>query len=409
MSNPVKIFIAYARDDGKFLDELRKHFMPLKRSQNIEIWYDGKIEPGVIWDQAIRDNMHQAHIILLLLSASAIASDYFYNKELKNALERHEKGLAQVVPFILKPCTWQATPLAKLQALPKDGKAVTKWADKDEAYNDAVDQIWSIIKKIEEQQSINTKKFLNLNEKDKIKAVIVDDEEECIIELEKMINKHCPELNIIKTFQSSKEAYLFIQENNPDLLFLDIRMPYLNGIKLLDNLGYNNYNCIFVTASKNNKIDAIRLNAIDYLIKDVFDHVELIDAVERAKIELEKQQTQIGAEFLKIRKEKDIISLIKIFDIIYFESKGNKTELKLKDDTIIESIDSLELFIDKLFKNRLTEKYFFCCNDKNIINMYEIEGWDGNYKNVKMLNNDIIQISSNKKNDFIEFIESEFL
>jgi len=167
MSNPVKIFIAYARKDGLLLDELRVHLAPLERSERVLLWYDGKIEPGTVWEQAIKDNLHKADIILLLVSASAIASDYFYDKEMRDALDRHENGTAKVVPLILRPCTWQATPLGRLQALPKDGKAVTSWSDKDEAYNDAVNQIFEMVKVFDEHKHNNNhqKAETTLNDK----------------------------------------------------------------------------------------------------------------------------------------------------------------------------------------------------------------------------------------------------
>lgn len=140
-----RIFIAYARKDAELLEELRIHLRPLERTQRAVIWYDGKIEPGAVWEVAIKQNLHAADIILLLLSAHAIDSDYFYEKEMTDALKRHEQGEARVVPLIIKPCTWRATPLSKLQALPKDGKAVTSWGDRDEAWNDAVESLLKLI------------------------------------------------------------------------------------------------------------------------------------------------------------------------------------------------------------------------------------------------------------------------
>ena len=134
MSATLQIFIAYSRKDTNFLDELRMHFTPLERSGKVKIWYDGKIEPGVVWETAIKDNLHSADVILLLVSADAIASDYFYEQEMSNALTRHNSGDARVVPLILRPCAWQETPLGELQALPRDGLAVTEWPNRDAAY-----------------------------------------------------------------------------------------------------------------------------------------------------------------------------------------------------------------------------------------------------------------------------------
>ena len=152
MPNATKVFIAYSRKDQDILNEFRLHLTPLERSEKIEVWYDGKIEAGVVWEQAIKDHIHQADIILLLVSASAIASDYFYDNEVKDALERHEKGTARVIPFILRPCAWHATQLSKLQALPKDGKPVTTWADRDAAYSDGIDRILEILENIEREK-----------------------------------------------------------------------------------------------------------------------------------------------------------------------------------------------------------------------------------------------------------------
>ena len=106
MSSTTQIFIAYSRKDTEYLNELRTHFTPLERSGKVTIWYDGKIEPGTLWESEIKERLHSADIILLLVSASAIASDYFYDKEMKEALERHKLGITRVVPFILRPCTW---------------------------------------------------------------------------------------------------------------------------------------------------------------------------------------------------------------------------------------------------------------------------------------------------------------
>ncbi len=158
MDNPLQIFIAYARKDTTFLDELRVQLKPLERSGKVHIWYDGKIEPGQVWEAAIKKNLHSADIILMLVSADAIASDYFYDKEMADALERHHKGEARVVPFIIRPCAWQATPLADLQALPKNGKAVTRWDDRDHAYSDAVNTLWAMIENLNADKQAERKK-----------------------------------------------------------------------------------------------------------------------------------------------------------------------------------------------------------------------------------------------------------
>lgn len=162
MAAPLQIFIAYARKDSDLLEELRIHLKPLERTRRATIWYDGEIEPGAVWEEAIKKNLHAADIILLLVSAQAIASDYFYEKEMTDALERHEIGEARVIPLVIKPCRWQSTPLSKLQALPKDGKPISTWIDRDEAWDNAVEALLKIIEDREEQSRLGNKAFRNL-------------------------------------------------------------------------------------------------------------------------------------------------------------------------------------------------------------------------------------------------------
>jgi len=152
MAQAVHIFIAYARKDSALLDEFRVHLRPLERADKLRIWYDGLIEPGAEWEASIKQNLHAADIILLLVSADAIASDYFYDKEVADALDRHRKGDARVVPMIVRPCAWRTTPLAELQALPKDGKPVTSWSDRDEAFTYAAEALWDMVHNILQQR-----------------------------------------------------------------------------------------------------------------------------------------------------------------------------------------------------------------------------------------------------------------
>jgi len=87
-------------------------------------------------------------IIVLLVSPSFLASDYCYSIEMKRAIDRHERGQVRVIPIILRPCEWQETPIGKLQALPKDGKPVTIWAERDNAYLDVVKGIHKAVEEL---------------------------------------------------------------------------------------------------------------------------------------------------------------------------------------------------------------------------------------------------------------------
>jgi hypothetical protein len=114
----------------------------------ISTWHDRKIKPGDIWKGVIDENFQRADLILLLVSADFVASDYCYEIEMKTALERHERSEAKVVPIILRACQWRDAPFGRLQALPKDGKPVTSWPNRDEAWTDVAEGIKRTVEEI---------------------------------------------------------------------------------------------------------------------------------------------------------------------------------------------------------------------------------------------------------------------
>lgn len=102
----------------------------------IEKWHDRRITIGEDWRGEIASSLNDVDIILLLVSADFLASEYCYGIELKRALERHKAGDARVIPIIVRECLWTRSPFGKLQALPRDGKAIASWANRDEAWMD---------------------------------------------------------------------------------------------------------------------------------------------------------------------------------------------------------------------------------------------------------------------------------
>jgi hypothetical protein len=143
----IKIFYCYAHKDQLLRDELERHLGTLKRLNQITSWYDREIQAGTDWEQEIETQLTAANIILLLISADFISSDYCYTKEMKKALELQNAGHAYVVPIILRPVDWRGTPIAKLQALPSNGQPVISsyWHDLDEALEDVARNIRSIV------------------------------------------------------------------------------------------------------------------------------------------------------------------------------------------------------------------------------------------------------------------------
>ena len=142
---PLDIFISYSHRDEDLKEELEVHLSTLKRQGKINPWQDRVLEAGTEWDPQIKAALELAHIILLLITPRFMASDYIHDVELSRAIERHQAGTASVIPIILKPTDLTDTPIAKLQALPKDAKPITRWEDQDEAFLNVVTGIRRVV------------------------------------------------------------------------------------------------------------------------------------------------------------------------------------------------------------------------------------------------------------------------
>jgi hypothetical protein len=133
---PISLFYSYSHKDEALREKLETHLSLLKNQGVIRDWHDRRVEAGTEWDGIINENLDKAGMILLLVSANFLASRYCWDVEVARAMERHEAGTARVIPIILKPCDWRSAPFGKLAALPKDGKPVTTWKNRDEAFLD---------------------------------------------------------------------------------------------------------------------------------------------------------------------------------------------------------------------------------------------------------------------------------
>ncbi len=140
-----KIFFSYSRHDRAYLDEFLTHLSPLRRSKKIAPWNDHDVLPGEEWDDKIKQELANADIILLLISANFLATDYIWDIEIKNAMARHDRGEAVVVPIFLRPCDWEGMAFSKLNGLPAKGIPVSSYEDRDEAWVKIVQRLKEII------------------------------------------------------------------------------------------------------------------------------------------------------------------------------------------------------------------------------------------------------------------------
>ncbi|MBB5035572.1 toll/interleukin-1 receptor domain-containing protein [Prosthecobacter vanneervenii] len=147
------IFFSYSHKDESLRNELETHLAMLKREGLITSWHDRKITAGDEFAGVIDEKLNTAEIILLLVSSDFLASGYCYDIEVQQAMARHEAGMARVIPIILRPCEWTRAPFGRLLAAPTDGKPISKWADRDEAFLDVVRQIRAALPKTPREPS----------------------------------------------------------------------------------------------------------------------------------------------------------------------------------------------------------------------------------------------------------------
>lgn len=137
-SSPVAVFLSYAHEDEQWRDKLTTHLRLLQRQGLISVWYDRLLVPGTDWSKTIDQRLEQASLILLLVSANFLASDYCYEVEMQRALQLHTLGRARVIPIAVRPADWRGAPFAHLQALPTDARPLSTWDNEDSALVDVV-------------------------------------------------------------------------------------------------------------------------------------------------------------------------------------------------------------------------------------------------------------------------------
>ena len=239
-----------------------------------------------------------------------------------------------------------------------------------------------------------------------IRAIIVDDEQGPREFLKGAINEYCPHVEIVGIAKDTFEAEKMIEEISPDLLFLDVEMPRRSGIEMLQELSQVDFEVIFTTAFDKYAIQAIKLSALDYLIKPISIN-DLKEAVE--KIMLEKKQSDrlknLISNTLEDKKKIAIpgfdgISFVPIEDILYCKADGSYTVFKL--------IDGEEVLASKSLKNYeeiLENNTFYRCHKSYLVNLYKINKIDKDGY-LFLADKSSIPISRRKKEEIIALISS---
>jgi two-component system, LytTR family, response regulator len=242
-----------------------------------------------------------------------------------------------------------------------------------------------------------------------MKAILIDDERNALEMLEWMLQKNCPEVEIIAMCDSPLEGLEKIKALKPDVIFLDIEMPQLNGFDLLDRLGKHDSDVIFTTAYNQFAIKAFKVCALDYLLKPI-DPEDLKVAIQKALIKKNKvsaEQLEMLLSYMKPEKPKskrvaltasDHLIFVETEKIIYCESDSNYT--------IFFLTDGQKIIVSKTLKDVeeiLEGSDFFRVHASYLINMKHVSKFtrgDGGY--VVMSNNQHITVSRKKKDEFFE-------
>ncbi len=241
-----------------------------------------------------------------------------------------------------------------------------------------------------------------------IKAVIIDDEQHGITTLQWTLKEYCSDIQVVATAHNGLEGINIINEFKPDLVFLDVEMPLMNGIDMLLQFNEIKFDVVFTTAYDQYAVKAIKLSVMDYLLKPI-DKDELMIAVEKVrnrKNQIDKNQIENLQEIHKTKITNKIalstlagLQFINLDDLVRMEGDGNYCHFILKDKrkiTISKKIGDAE----ELLKDNLN---FFRAHKSHIVNLKFVEKYiRGDGGEIIMEDGTSISLSRNKKEEFLE-------
>ena len=239
----------------------------------------------------------------------------------------------------------------------------------------------------------------------KLNIVLVDDEQDSSELLKIQLETYYPFIGQISTFSNPEVALLEIPKLAPDLVFLDIEMPTMNGFQLLEQLNPRNFKVIFVTAFNQYAIKAFRFNAIDYLSKPL-EAIELNEAIIKAIAApaITEDQIRNGQIQMKGEAPKQIalhtqhgVSFIDLSDIVYVEASNNYSKLFMADgkqNTISKTLKDVQ--------DVLEESHFLRIHRQYIININQVKGFNKTDSIITMNNNAELPVAKTQKDKLLE-------
>ncbi len=254
-----------------------------------------------------------------------------------------------------------------------------------------------------------------------MRALIIDDEKHCIESLSILLEKACPQVSVIESCLNGQCGLESIKKHKPDLIFLDISMPKMNGFDMLSKLSSIDFEIIFTTAYDNYAIQAFKVSASDYLLKPV-DKQELVQAVETVARRLQAKnnaqlmfnKTEQMQMLLENLRHGDTAfprialptlngyEIVNEQDIIYLEGDGNyATVHRIKAGPLVVS-KSL-----KYIEERLHNKYFCRIHNSYLINLREVVRYlKGEGGQAVMSDGRELPVSKQRKNELLAFLKA---
>ena len=237
-----------------------------------------------------------------------------------------------------------------------------------------------------------------------IKAIIIDDEQHCIDALRADISKHCGNVEICAACISGKEGILAIKKIKPQLIFLDVEMPWMNGFEMLEMLDHIDFCIIFTTAYDKFAAKAFRISAVDYLLKPI-DALDLKRAVQKAEEKILASAGSVNIQNLlhNIRQpaqqqkialpNRDGFEFVQANAILYCAAEGAYTKVIFNDKhslLISRTLGDIE--------EMLPSEIFLRIHHSTIVNINSVTHYirtDGGY--VVMTTNEKLMVSKARK------------
>ncbi len=243
-----------------------------------------------------------------------------------------------------------------------------------------------------------------------LRTIFLDDEPQSIALLKHLAANHCPELDVIGAYTDSVEGVSAILRDKPDLVFLDIEMPKLNGFEVLNQCHPVQFKVIFTTAYNQYAVRAFKYSALDYLLKPLSEE-ELVAAVKKATQSPQLpdlQQYDVLQQFNPLRQtvaQKMVIStlegllFIEITDIIHCDSDGSYTRIWLQDGESVLVSKSL-----KEVEEMLNFDFFYRAHHSHLINLHHIKKFIRADGDVLMSNSRLVPVARSKRQEFLELV-----